>query len=315
MKKIITTVLIMAAMWFSYRLVIFIFYIRTVPKCDIVQYKMAKIKSAIDEFYGISGQYPTELNELLRPPAKSEGRWERSYISPLYLYDPWGNKFIYEPNNSNPANYNITSYGADAKPGGKGENRDISLLIYKQWKLAKTEQRIEYIKELVIKIIIPGCVLFFLSSMFIKKYKTRQSGFSILTLIELIVIFVALWFFLLFSIAPRFSGGRPAPKSMIARYNLEPITKAINAYVLNTGRLPRTFDDLLTPPKGLENVWMGPYLKYSRTFDPWGNQYVYEPDSINPGGYKLISYGADGKPGGKGENADIEKFTSTSVKK
>jgi type II secretory pathway pseudopilin PulG len=39
--------------------------------------------------------------------------------------------------------------------------------------------------------------------------------------------------------------------------------------------------------------------------DPWGNEYIYKshgPDEIP---YEIISYGADGKPGGTGYNEDI----------
>ena len=40
--------------------------------------------------------------------------------------------------------------------------------------------------------------------------------------------------------------------------------------------------------------------------DPWGRPYVYfAPGQANPGGFDLLSYGEDGKPGGDGDNADI----------
>jgi general secretion pathway protein G len=40
--------------------------------------------------------------------------------------------------------------------------------------------------------------------------------------------------------------------------------------------------------------------------DPWGNPYVYiAPGDVNPSGYDLFSYGADGRAGGEGEDADI----------
>ena len=41
--------------------------------------------------------------------------------------------------------------------------------------------------------------------------------------------------------------------------------------------------------------------------DPWGNDYIY----VCPGEYgdfDLSSYGADGQPGGEGENADINNW-------
>ena len=40
--------------------------------------------------------------------------------------------------------------------------------------------------------------------------------------------------------------------------------------------------------------------------DPWGNPYVYSVPGENGNPYTLKSLGADGKPGGSDENADIE---------
>jgi general secretion pathway protein G len=40
--------------------------------------------------------------------------------------------------------------------------------------------------------------------------------------------------------------------------------------------------------------------------DPWGRPYVYVfPGEANPKGFDLLSYGADGKLGGEGEDADV----------
>ena len=38
--------------------------------------------------------------------------------------------------------------------------------------------------------------------------------------------------------------------------------------------------------------------------DPWGNPYQYKFPGPN-GGVQILSYGADGAPGGEGPNADI----------
>lgn len=37
--------------------------------------------------------------------------------------------------------------------------------------------------------------------------------------------------------------------------------------------------------------------------DPWGNEYIYKSDASNE--FTIISYGADGVPGGSGIDADI----------
>jgi general secretion pathway protein G len=39
--------------------------------------------------------------------------------------------------------------------------------------------------------------------------------------------------------------------------------------------------------------------------DPWGHPYIYENPSSNKYGYDVICYGADGKPGGTGNDEDI----------
>ncbi len=82
------------------------------------------------------------------------------------------------------------------------------------------------------------------------------------------------------------------------------IESAIDTYFLNTGKYPRNLNDLIVNP-GLPG-WTGPYLKPSQVFDPWGNPYIYSPNSKNyPGSYEIISYDTDGQTGGDGENEDI----------
>jgi general secretion pathway protein G len=55
--------------------------------------------------------------------------------------------------------------------------------------------------------------------------------------------------------------------------------------------------------------WRGPYLRKAVPLDPWGATYVYlAPGEANPNGYDLLSLGADGRPGGSGEDADITSW-------
>ena len=75
--------------------------------------------------------------------------------------------------------------------------------------------------------------------------------------------------------------------------------------------------DRVTPAENglqalVENVdnnekWNGPYIKPSVPKDPWGNAYVYACPGEH-GDYDLVSYGADGQPGGEGDNADITNW-------
>jgi general secretion pathway protein G len=50
--------------------------------------------------------------------------------------------------------------------------------------------------------------------------------------------------------------------------------------------------------------WNGPYLKKAVPKDPWNNPYKYRAPG-QQGEYDLWSEGADGAPGGEGENSDI----------
>jgi general secretion pathway protein G len=90
-----------------------------------------------------------------------------------------------------------------------------------------------------------------------------------------------------------------------AKPNMTPIQAAINLFVRHTGKYPNTLDDLMIPPSFPAASWKGPYIKVRFLYDPWNRPYIYEPNSSDPKNYDLISYGKDGKPGGKGYNADI----------
>ena len=89
-----------------------------------------------------------------------------------------------------------------------------------------------------------------------------------------------------------------------ARAKMAPVESAIDTYKLNTGKLPSKLEDLVVCPPGL-NGWAGPYLKTSQLYDPWDRPFTYEPNTHDPNNYIIKSYGTDGKPGGKGYDADI----------
>lgn len=95
-----------------------------------------------------------------------------------------------------------------------------------------------------------------------------------------------------------------------ARTQIETFGTALDAYRLDNGSYPSTQQGLLAlwqrptidPPAN----WRSPYLRKSVPKDPWGHDYVYvAPGRVNPSSYDLLSYGADGRAGGEGDNADI----------
>lgn len=137
----------------------------------------------------------------------------------------------------------------------------------------------------------------------------RKKGF---TLLELLVVLVILGL-LAALIGPRVVGRLGKAKTDIARSQIALLETALDQFRLDVGRYPTTEEGLrvlIEPPRDEEirDRWQGPYLKKKKIpLDPWGHPYQYRSPGEH-GEYDLWSYGADGKPGGTGENADITSW-------
>ena len=94
-----------------------------------------------------------------------------------------------------------------------------------------------------------------------------------------------------------------------AKTQIKELENALTGYRLDVGRYPDSEDGLEALRENLQNdeKWNGPYIKPRVPKDPWGNDYIYTcPGEY--GDFDLSSYGADGQPGGEGENADINNW-------
>ncbi len=80
----------------------------------------------------------------------------------------------------------------------------------------------------------------------------------------------------------------------------------LDLFKLDVGRYPNDAEGLraLVERPATAQGWTGPYLKKGLPTDPWGAAYLYKNPGRN-GGPDVFSLGADGKPGGDGENADV----------
>ena len=131
----------------------------------------------------------------------------------------------------------------------------------------------------------------------------RSAGF---TLIELLVV-LSIIAVLAALITPAVIGRVDDARIAAAQVDVGQIMQALKRYKLDNQRYP-------TPEQGLQALvtrpaappappnWKG-YLDRLPN-DPWGAPYLY----LNPGVYgevDVMSYGADGAPGGEGKDADI----------
>jgi general secretion pathway protein G len=135
------------------------------------------------------------------------------------------------------------------------------------------------------------------------KKRSREAGF---TLIELLVV-LAILGLLAGLVAPRVLDYFGRAKSDTARLQIENISAALDLFRLDVGRYPTTQEGVpaLVAAAGIPG-WRGPYLKGSSApVDPWGRPFIYRFPGSEGRAYDLFSLGADGAPGGEGENRDI----------
>lgn len=133
------------------------------------------------------------------------------------------------------------------------------------------------------------------------------------TLIEILVVIVVLAV-LATLVAPNVFRHVGAARETTAKSQIEMFGAALDAYRLDNGRYPTTEQGIAAlwqaptiEPRAAN--WRGPYLRKQPPLDPWGATYQYRaPGTQSGAGYDLLSLGADGKPGGDGEAADITSW-------
>jgi general secretion pathway protein G len=138
----------------------------------------------------------------------------------------------------------------------------------------------------------------------------KHKGF---TLLEIIVV-VFILSLLAAIVAPKIIGRTDDARIAEAKIQIKNFETALKLFKLDNAFYPSTEQGLSAliekPATGQvpEKYREGGYLEQKKIpSDPWGNPYVY----ISPGVYgdfDLISYGADGKEGGEGKNADIKSW-------
>jgi general secretion pathway protein G len=141
------------------------------------------------------------------------------------------------------------------------------------------------------------------------KLGTRNTSASAgFTLIELIVVVVIIGL-LAGLVLPQFIRQEEKAKLKATRAQIELLGTALDTFRLDIGRYPTTEEGLqaLRQKPATLDRWDGPYIKKELPEDPWGKPYVYKSPGDH-GPFDIISYAADGVPGGEGDNRDITSW-------
>ena len=137
-----------------------------------------------------------------------------------------------------------------------------------------------------------------------KRRSTAKAGYS---LIEIMIV-LAIIGLIVALVGPRFFAQFDKAKVTTATTQAKSLKEALHTMNLDIGRYPSEQEGLsLLVQAGGDGAqgWQGPYLSSADLpKDPWKNDYVYIPpsDGQDP---RIGSFGADGKEGGSGVNADI----------
>jgi general secretion pathway protein G len=144
----------------------------------------------------------------------------------------------------------------------------------------------------------------------VRSARAAMRGF---TLIEVLVVVVILAI-LAAVVVPKVMEHPGEARVARAKADIQAITTSLNTYKLDNFVYPATeqgLEALASKPSGAPEApnWRkGGYLD-GVPKDPWGRNYLY----LHPGSHgdmDVYTLGADGKPGGEGEAADIGNWKS-----
>ena len=125
------------------------------------------------------------------------------------------------------------------------------------------------------------------------------------TLIELLVVMVIIGLLVSY-VGPKYFNQLSQSEVKAAKAQIDSIKKALDVYRLDNGAYPDQATGLtaLMVPPASARKWRGPYLQKDIPSDPWNQPYIYRIPGEKTE-FDLVSLGADAKPGGDDENADI----------
>jgi general secretion pathway protein G len=155
----------------------------------------------------------------------------------------------------------------------------------------------------------PASHIFLQGTSYPLRTRSHQAGFSLVEVMIVVVILAILATLL----APRVMGRTDDAKRAAAKAQIKNIESALQLYRLDNGMFPSNEQGLKalvekpTSNPQPTNWKAGGYLAKLPS-DPWGHPYGYATPGPQ-GDLEILSFGADGQPGGEGKNADLANWS------
>lgn len=143
-----------------------------------------------------------------------------------------------------------------------------------------------------------------------KPSRARRRGEAGYSLLEVLIVLTIIALIAAL-VGPRLMAQLDRSKVKAAQIQIETLATVLGEMRTHIQRYPTAQEGLgllVSPPASEADraVWQGPYLNTLPT-DPWGREYVYEPESTGVARPRILSLGADNKEGGAGLDADISR--------
>lgn len=143
-----------------------------------------------------------------------------------------------------------------------------------------------------------------------RRLEDEEAGLSLVEVMVVVVIIGLLATIITINVLPMLGQAN----SSTAQTQISQLEQALETYRLRMGRYPSTdegLEALVTPPADARLAARFPEGGFINNLptDPWGNDFLYLYPG-EQGRFDVWTFGADGREGGEGEDADIGNWTA-----
>ncbi len=135
----------------------------------------------------------------------------------------------------------------------------------------------------------------------------RTSTLRGMTLVEVLAVVVILGL-LTGTLMLGFSGSFGKAKRELAKTGIGILQGKVEAYRLEHGSWPSNEIGLAVLGEGHAQPTEAYFVSRDQLLDPWNRPFLFVTPGPDGHPYEIVSYGADGQPGGEGEDADISSL-------